>query len=278
MTERFASASGTASPAAAALAPAMAHRMLALIEAITEYDTHPASHSLTGLLRLAAGEQPTLAEKTSLQIAGLAALTAGRLDLTPEGSDVLACEVERRPQPPLQAPATTPLATRPEGPVAIARLRIGSASYEIAEYPGVDALAFRTDPTLPWRDLSADLALGWSEIAAEILQRTRNALEEYARMHMIRRREDSNPEGENGFDLYGIGWEVRDSGTALFMRLDGETDWQEVRPSALAHVAGLRERAAAALVAQVPDLRDRIGEDVHAWAKRLAAGSIVEPI
>lgn len=144
--------------------------------------------------------------------------------------------------------------------------------------PASDALSFRTDPAADWCALDADLAAGWSEIAAEILQRTRNALEDYVRMHMIRRREEEDPAGGNGFDLYGIGWEVREAGSALLLRLDGEAEWQTVPAPALAHAAGFRERAAAALVAQVRDLRERIGEDVHAWAKRLAAGALVEPV
>ncbi|MCE6952955.1 hypothetical protein LAZ29_18680 [Cereibacter sphaeroides] len=276
MTERFAPAR---SPLETALPKAVAQRMLALIEAVGEYDGRAAAHSLTGLLRLAAGEPPTLAESTSLQIAGLATIEDGHLALTPEGGEVLARETTHRSQPPLPPAAPEPVVTAgDESPAPLARLRIGPASYEIASYAGSDVLAFRTDADMAWRDLEADLSLGWFEIAAEILQRTRNALEEYVRMHMIRRREDACTDGQNGFDLYGLGWEVRETGTALLLRLDGDADWREVRPSALAHVTGMRERAAAALVAEVGDLRDRIGEDVHAWARRLAAGAMVEPL
>ncbi|MGP3697150.1 hypothetical protein [Rhodobacter sp. NSM] len=272
MTERFAPAPTFAETA---LPCATAQRLLALIDAIGEYDSRPASHSLTGLLRLAAGSQPTLAERTSLQIAGLVELDHGHPVITAEGLAVLACETESRPEPVL--PFSHPIEPA-EGPSLIARLKIGASTYEIAGWPDSDALAFRTDPASPWRELEADLAAGWSEIAAEILQRTRNALEEYVRMHMIRRREDQEVEGESGFDLYGLGWEVRDLGNDILLRLDGEGTWHQVNASALSHVAGMRERAAAALVAQVRDLRERIGDDVHAWAKRLAAGALVEPV
>ncbi|AXQ94067.1 hypothetical protein ORIO_10295 [Cereibacter azotoformans] len=259
-----------------ALPQATAQRMLALVGAIGEYDSAPASHTLTGLLRLAAGQQPTLAERTSLQIAGLVTLDQGHPTITPEGLAVLCRDTESRPQP--AAPSVAAADTPRQGPDPIARLKIGASAYEIAGWPDSDALAFRTDAASPWRELEADLAAGWSEIAAEILQRTRNALEEYVRMHMIRRREDQEAGGANGFDLYGLGWEVRDIGGEMLLRLDEETDWRPVRESALSHVAGMRERAAAALVAQVKDLRERIGDDVHAWAKRLAAGALVEPL
>ncbi|MEA5160814.1 hypothetical protein U5903_08520 [Cereibacter johrii] len=272
MTERIAPAPPFAETA---LPRALAQRMLALIDALGEYDGRAASHALTGLLRLAAGQAPTLAERTSLQIAGLIALDQGHPALTPEGQAVLACETESQPQPMLPTPQPEEPAA---GPAPFARLKIGGAVYEVAGVPDSDVLSFRIDPAADWCALDADLAAGWSEIAAEILQRTRNALEDYVRMHMIRRREEEDPAGGNGFDLYGIGWEVREAGSALLLRLDGEAEWQTVPAPALAHAAGFRERAAAALVAQVRDLRERIGEDVHAWAKRLAAGALVEPV
>lgn len=161
---------------------------------------------------------------------------------------------------------------------AFARLRIGEDVHDIGRCDVTDRMAFRpTGSTQDWLPLMHNFEQGWPEIAAEIIARTRNAMRDYIRMHMIRHREVTMPEGEREYDLYGILWRVRGTGEAAEVWQDG-AGWMEFDTSAVAESHDPRDLAAQALIAALPDLDERIGGDVQGWARRLAQGAQISPI
>ncbi len=161
---------------------------------------------------------------------------------------------------------------------AFARLRIGEAVHDIGRCDTTDRMAFRpTGTDHDWLPLMHSFEQGWPEIAAEIIARTRNAMRDYIRMHMIRHREVAMPEGEREYDLYGLMWRVRGTGEAAEVWLDA-SGWVEFDTSPVAESHDPRDLAAQALIAAIPDLDERIGSDVQGWARRLAQGAQISPI
>lgn len=161
---------------------------------------------------------------------------------------------------------------------AFARLRIGEMQYDIGRCDATDRMAFRHGGAEEdWVPLMHSFEEGWPEIAAEIIARTRNATRDYIRMHMIRHREVAMAEGEREYDLYGILWRVRGTGEAAEV-WQPENGWVEFDTSAVIESPDPRDLAAQALIAAVPDLEDRIGQDVQGWARRLAQGAQISPI
>lgn len=161
---------------------------------------------------------------------------------------------------------------------AFARLRIGEAVHDIGRCDATDRMAFRPMGTAQdWLPLMHSFEEGWPEIAAEIIARTRNAMRDYIRMHMIRHREVTMPDGEREYDLYGLLWRVRGTGEAAEVWQEG-TDWVEFDTSPVVDSADPRDLAAQALIAAIPDLDEKIGSDVQGWARRLAQGAQISPI
>lgn len=161
---------------------------------------------------------------------------------------------------------------------AFARLRIGEMVHDIGRCDATDRMAFRpTGTEQDWLTLMHSFEEGWPEIAAEIIARTRNATRDYIRMHMIRHREVTMPEGEREYDLYGLLWRVRGTGEAAEVWQQG-ADWVEFDTSPVAESHDPRDLAAQALIAAIPDLDEKIGADVKGWARRLAQGAQISPI
>lgn len=161
---------------------------------------------------------------------------------------------------------------------AFARLRIGEALHDIGRCESTGRMAFRmAGGSGMWTPLMHSFEDGWPEVAAEIIARTRNAMRDYIRMHMIRNRDADLPAGEREYDLYGLLWRVR--GT-----LDGAEVWRAGRgwvpfdTTPVIDSDDPRDLAAQALVSAVPDLEERIGADVKGWARRLAQGAQISPI
>jgi hypothetical protein len=159
-----------------------------------------------------------------------------------------------------------------------ARLEVAESVFEIAEADAEGGLAFRpAGRDAAWERLDAGREAGWRAIGAEILERTRDALLDFVRMHLIRL--EGAPEGDGPFeyDLFGFRWGYRDvSAAGIELRLPGR-DWapanlEEAEPP----LAG-RERAIDALLRAHPEVALIFAEEVHAWAVRLAAGARVRP-
>jgi|LauGreDrversion4_2_1035121.scaffolds.fasta_scaffold231625_1 hypothetical protein len=161
---------------------------------------------------------------------------------------------------------------------AFARLRIGEMLHDIGRCESTDRMAFRlSGSTEMWTPLLNSFEDGWPEVAAEIIARTRNALRDYIRMHMIRNREADVMPGEREYDLYGLLWRVRGTVEAAEVwRV--EHGWQPFDTAPVAESDDPRDLAAHALISAVPDLDARIGADVKGWARRLAQGAQISPI
>jgi len=187
------------------------------------------------------------------------------------------------------------LAASPEGAGAatesalevapFARLTIGEAAYDVGtvknspEEATREILAFRSGADAPWRQLKAGLDDGWRPVAAEVVRNTRDALQDYVRMHMIRRSGKFTAGDKVSLTLFGFDWEVRVSsdGRRAQVKLP-ETGWEEVDRSLLQDYSDLKELAIAALIKFSPTIHEVFEDDVDAWALRLAAGASVTPI
>lgn len=259
----------------------LARQTLGVIEDVREMDEGAASASLTGLMRYAAGRMPSSSEAMAMRIAGLAELRDGMLVLTDPAQSILYTHgfrvSEREDEDAPEAAAAAPEAAMPKEFHTMARLRIGEVHHDIARDDETEKFAFRiTGSGADWMLLDNGLEQGWPEMAAEIIKRTRNATFDYVRMHMIHRREAQMEAGEYLYDLYGLEWAVR--GTPDHAEAKGpDGQWRVFDASAASH-DNPRDFSALAAFAAIPDLQARIGEDVHEWSKRIAAGSEITPV
>lgn len=264
---------------AASVIRVLARQTLGVIEDVAEVEEGAASPALKGLMRYASGRLPSNAEAMAMRIAGLADLSGGMLLLTPPAKAILYTHGFRLSNPqgmkvpePEAVPEPEPAAFK-----TMARLRIGEVHHDIARDDETDKFAFRiTGSGQAWALLENGLEEGWPEMAAEIIKRTRDATFDYVRMHMIHKRDADMPAGEFLYDLYGMEWAVR--GTPAKAEARGEDGrW---RPFDAARVSSDAPRDFSALAAfsAIPDLRERIGDDVHEWSKRIAAGSEITPV
>lgn len=266
---------------AASVIRVLARQTLGVIEDVAEVEEGAASPALAGLLRYAAGRMPSAAEAMSMRIAGLAEMADGTLLLTDTARSILFTHGFRlAATEPVEEEAAVVVANAPEAPKtfqAMARLRIGEVHHDIARDEETDKFAFRiTGSDADWVLLDNGLEQGWPEMAAEIIKRTRNATFDYVRMHMIHRRDAPMPSGEYLYDLYGIEWAVRGTPEAAEARgADGV--WHSFDASS-ASPDSPRDFSALAAFAAVPDLEVLIGQDVHEWSKRIAAGSEITPV
>lgn len=262
---------------AASVIRVLARQTLGVIEDVAEVEEGAASPALTGLMRYAAGRMPTNAEAMAMRFAGLADLPEGRLMLTETAKSILFTHgfrptMDDRPETEEVAEPVAPKAFQ-----AMARLRIGEVHHDIARDDETDRFAFRiTGSGADWVLLDNGLEQGWPEMAAEIIKRTRNATFDYVRMHMIHRRDAPMAAGEYLYDLYGIEWAVR--GTPEAAEARGEDGRWRVFDGSGASPDNPRDFSALAAFAAIPDLEARIGEDVHEWSKRIAAGSEITPV
>lgn len=257
----------------------LARQTLGVIADVAEIDEGAASPALLGLLRYASGVLPSNAEAMALRIAGLADLKGGMLLLTPPAKAILFTHGFQLRDPLGMAMEAEVVAedTVSTAFVAMARLRIGEVHHDIARCEATDQMAFRiTGAGGDWAVLENGLEEGWPEIAAEIIKRTRNATLDYVRMHMIHTRDADLPEGEFRYDLYGMEWMVRGTPEHAEMRTP-TTDWVRFDASGVRADAP-RDFSAVAALAGIADIEARIGQDVHDWSKRIAAGAEITPI
>ena len=264
---------------AASVIRVLARQTLGVIEDVAEVEEGAASPALTGLMRYASGKLPSSAEAMAMRIAGLADLSGGMLLLTPPAKAILYTHGFRLSDPQGMRVAESEVVAEPE-PAAfrpMARLRIGEVRHDIARDDETDKFAFRiTGSDADWVLLDNGLEEGWPEMAAEIIKRTRNATFDYVRMHMIHKRDAVMPEGAFLYDLYGMEWAVR--GTPEQAEARGADGVWHAFDAAHVSPDAPRDFSALAAFAAVPDLAARIGDDVHEWCKRIAAGSEITPI
>ncbi|WGV14887.1 GAF domain-containing protein [Fuscovulum ytuae] len=265
---------------AASVIRVLARQTLGVIEDVTELEEGAASPALRGLMRYATGRLPANDEAMAMRITGLAEMVDGTLLLTETAKSILFTHGFRLSSSELVEPeAEEEVATSaaPKEFQAMARLRIGEVHHDIARDDETDKFAFRiTGSDADWVLLDNGLEQGWPEMAAEIIKRTRNATFDYVRMHMIHRRDAPMPQGEYRYDLYGIEWCVR--GTPEAAEARGEDGVWRGFDASSASPDNPRDFSALAAFAAIPDLETRIGEDVHEWSKRIAAGSEITPV
>ncbi|MFP4571038.1 hypothetical protein [Rhodosalinus sp.] len=167
----------------------------------------------------------------------------------------------------------------PAGPGApFARLVVAESAFEIAETGVEGRLVFRPAASDdPWERLDAGRDAGWRAIGAEILERTRDALLDFVRMHLIRLDGEPESDGPFEYDLFGFRWGYRDiSPAGIELRLPGR-DWTPANLDEAEPPLEGRERAIDALLRAHPEVALIFAEEVHAWAIRLAAGAQVRP-
>ncbi|MGS4946815.1 hypothetical protein ACVDG3_15140 [Meridianimarinicoccus sp. RP-17] len=162
-------------------------------------------------------------------------------------------------------------------PVPFALLRLGNATYTVGEGPR-GRLFFMNDDAGGWDDLNRTLEDGWQEIGARILVSTRDALHDFLHTHMIRLATENASADDTRYDIGGFVWDLRPvSADTVAVRFPLH-DWRQVTVPGLDPKATPRERAIAVFLAARPDLGRTMAGNVHAWAKRLAAGALVTPI
>lgn len=159
-----------------------------------------------------------------------------------------------------------------------ATLRIGPTGYQIGEGEGEGVLKYRVGEDGDWIDLQRNQAEGWQRIGAEILISTRDALYDYANMHVIKITEEGAEPDVFEYDLFDFRFELQSdmSGGVIMLNIP-EMGWVEVHDENPADYNSRRELAVHALFSAAPQLADEFADDVEAWAERLAAGATVEP-
>lgn len=274
--------------AALAQGPALLARpMLALVDALEEFDGSTVSHAFRALLRVLAGESPSRVELTALRIAGLADAPqwslplpevvlsdAARGALARAGLGPAARMIRAEPQEPVPAPG--PQADMPAQSVQpFACLRLVERSFEIAEEPGTDRLLFRLSGTPEdWTRLSHGAADGWTAVATEMLGVAFDTLREFSKMHVIRRRDLPTSEIAEAYELNGMIWWLRRTPDGVEACLDGGA-WV---PVDVAAAPTDKERATVALFTLAPGLTDSLAGPARDWAHRMAQTVQVTPI
>lgn len=278
--------------AALAEGPALLARpMLALVDALEEFDGSSVSHAFRALLRVLAGESPSRVELTALRIAGLAdapqwSLAQPEVALSDAARGVLdraglghaACTACAGPQEPVpvSAPVPAPLADMPALSVQpFACLRLVERSFDIAEDPATGRLLFRaTGAPGDWMRLSHRAADGWTAVATEMLGAAFDTLREFSKMHVIRRRDLPTTEIAEAYELTGTIWWLRRAPGGTEACLDGGP-WVPVETGP---AQTDKERATAALFTLAPDMTDSLADPARDWAQRMAQTVQVTPI
>jgi hypothetical protein len=239
---------------------------------------------LTGFLRLLGGRAPRPAELTALRLAGLVAAAGPGAELTAEARALLArLAIEPVPAEPARAAGGAPAARRAAAvaPVerrAFARLELADRVYEMGEAGESGPLGFReADGDGAWRNLRNGLADGWTEIAAEIIGLTRDVELEYARTHVIRRRDLPTEDIAEAYELNGRVWWIRDDAEGGDLRCD-DGDWRRVALPPRRQEDSGQERALSALFEVMPEARAAVEDEANAWVRRIAAGVRVVPV
>lgn len=269
--------------AALAAGPAQtARKMLALVEALGEYDDQVASHLLIGVLRIASGVQPLTVERTALRIAGLAHLTGNTFELSGEGQALIQSLV-----PGIEIAldkADTAIGARqpdqghiPAETTPFAQMRFGEKLFEIAEAPLEDMLCFRLAGQKAWTALERDRSAGWAEIGAEILTHSTDVLSDYITMHTVRLPEAEEGPNVHRFDLDTLRWWIRDlEGKAQFLN-DRKGMWQDL-PGQDPLAEPIRTIGIRAARTLIPGFEEAIRPHAALWVRRMAHAATVSPI
>ena len=269
--------------AALAAGPAQtARKMLALVEALGEYDDQVASHLLIGVLRIASGVQTLAVERTALRIAGLATVNGDTFVLSGEGQAMIQSLV-----PGIEVAlsnADTAISARqpdqghiPAETTPFAQMRFGEKLFEIAEAPLEDMLCFRLAGQKAWTALDRDRSAGWAEIGAEILTRSTDVLSDYITMHTVRLPEADEGPDVHRFDLDNLRWWIRAiDGKAQFLA-DRKGVWQEL-PGEDPMAEPIRAIGIRAARTLIPGFEETIQPHAALWVRRMAHAATVSPI
>ena len=263
----------------------VAEPMLRLVTLLRDLDDQAVSHSLSGLLRVLAGQQPSRVEVMAMRICGLAdSLQPCLEDRDVALSDVTQVLLDRsgigrtaRPvefSPYAGGWSAEPAIAPPASVVPFARVRIVEQDFDVAEAENSDRLWFRAQGEVEgWIPLANGSADGWTAIAAEILSQTRDITNEYAQMHLIRRRDIRTEEVAEAYELGGVIWWLRAGERGSEARLDG-CDWQDCTTEPGLSV---KARALKALLQLDADIVSGLSEQARDWAHRMAHSVQVAP-
>lgn len=268
------------------MGPALvAEPFLRLVTYLQDLDDGAVSHALGGLLRILSGQSPSRVEAIAMQISGLAQSRAPAVEtvdicLTDAAQDILdkvgigrtASAVAMVRAAP---PAVLPVITAPEILAPFARLHLADETFEVAEAEATGHYWFRRANAAEgiWAPLANRGSDGWTAVSAEILTETRDIAQEFARMHVIRRRDIQTDEIAESYELPGIAWSLRPGDPTPEARLAG-MGWQ---PVTLPADLGQNARAVAALFQIVPGLSERLADDARDWVNRMARAVQVMP-
>lgn len=264
----------------------LAEPMLALLERLTELDDGIVSQGLAGFLRALAGREPSQVEATAMRIAGLADAPIGFLN----SREIVLSDVARdllesigygallKLRHSLSAP---PDADEADAVIQwradldpFARLRLIERSFLVAEDPDAVALWFRDESGDGlWQRISRGGADGWTAIAAEIIERSTDVVTEFARMHLLRRRDLPADEIAEAFELHGQIFWLRQSAEGPEARLDGG-EWM---PCPMPDGLRRHQRALTALSQLCPDISVRLAGPARDWLNRMSQTVQVVP-
>jgi hypothetical protein len=263
----------------------VAGSMLTLVNKLQEFDSDVASQMLKGFLTVLSDNQPGQAEATALRIAGLSDMPPALL----AKSDVRLNDVARGLLDEvgllqLTLPSAVDSETQPDpwvpelpqtsDPKLFARLTLLDRDYGVADVEGLSQLWFKPmDAEEDWTILTSRTADGWTEIAAEILGKTVDILQEFSRMHLIRKRDIQTDEVAEVYDLHGTLWWLRNGESGCEARLD-DGEWTICPvPVSLGH----KDRAISALLMLAPDMKAILADRAKDWANRMAQSVQVTP-
>lgn len=263
----------------------VAGSMLSLVNKLQEFDGDIASQMLTGFLTVLAGNQPGQAEATALRIAGLSDMPpAVQAKSDVRLNEVARCLLDELGLQQISLPSILDNDSESESqptvqaqigePKLFARLTLLDREYGVADVEGSSQLWFKPmNADAEWSELTSRTADGWTEIAAEILGKTADILQEFSRMHLIRRRDIPTDEVAEVYDIYGTIWWLRNGESGCEARLDGG-EWTICPvPAAL----GRKDRAISALLYLAPDMTAMLADRAKDWANRMAQSVQVTP-
>lgn len=264
----------------------LAEPMLSLLDRLSELDDGIVSQALLGFLRALAGQQASQVEATAMRIAGLADapmgfFTSREIMLSRVAQELLdgigygaLLKMRHDLAAPLSPEEADPELQARADLEPFARLRLIERSFLVAEDPDGIALWFRDEQGDGlWRAITRGGADGWTAIAAEIIEASTDVVVEFARMHLLRRRDLPADEIAEAYELHGVIFWFRNSPDGIEARLEGG-EWRLCpMPEGLQR----HERALAALSQLCPDMSARLAGPARDWLNRMSQTVQVTP-
>ncbi|WP_304618189.1 hypothetical protein [Paracoccus sp. (in: a-proteobacteria)] len=264
----------------------LAEPMLSLLDRLSELDDGIVSQALLGFLRALAGQQASQVEATAMRIAGLADapmgfFTSREIMLSRVAQELLdgigygaLLKMRHDLAAPLSPEEADPELQARADLEPFARLRLIERSFLVAEDPDGVALWFRDEQGDGlWRAITRGGADGWTAIAAEIIEASTDVVVEFARMHLLRRRDLPADEIAEAYELHGVIFWFRNSPDGIEARLEGG-EWRLCpMPEGLQR----HERALAALSQLCPDMSARLAGPARDWLNRMSQTVQVTP-